>query len=145
MTPKQAATELKMLLDELRRRGGSAPSPELNSFLESLGRRNVRKTRLSEATEPSREKVAKRRVRDPDAMAKTIKELAAKLRASFMSDLQFEAAVTEAAECKLTRDNVVQLYNELFETDRKFSKSASKPDVFNAIRRDRIARVRARS
>lgn len=78
-------------------------------------------------------------------MAKTIEQIADKLRANFMSDTNFEAAMSEATECGLTRDNVVQLYNKLFDTERKFGKSVTKPDLFNAIRRDRIARVRARS
>jgi hypothetical protein len=77
--------------------------------------------------------------------AKTIEQLAAKLRETFMSDASFEAAVSEAAASNLSKENVVQLYNRLFDTNRKFSKALTKPDLFNAIRRDRIARVRARS
>jgi hypothetical protein len=145
MTPKQAAFELHKLLAELEASGGTRPSAELREFLNSLSKRTERKTQLTTANDHSPNGVAKRRVRDPAAMAKTIEELARRLRTHFMSDDQFEAAIAEAANSNLSKDNVVQLYNAVFETDRKFGKAMTKPDLFNAIRRDRIARVRARS
>lgn len=146
MTPKQAANEILRLLAELEMLGGSSASPDLMKFLASLQARKERKVRLTGASDAApKTSVAKRRVRDPAAMSKTIEELAAKLRTHFMSDAQFEVVMSEVANSNLSKDNVVQLYNAVFETDRKFGKSMTKPDLFNAIRRDRIARVRARS
>ncbi len=146
MTPKQAAAELQQLLGELKRLGGSSPSPELTAFLSSFGKRNVRKEPLSVDAGPSEStRVARRpRVRDPEAMARTVEDLARKLRAAFRSDAQFEAVISEASKSDLTKDNVIKLYNVLFETNRRFGGS-TKPQVYNAIRRDRIARVRASS
>lgn len=147
MTPKQAVAELQSLLADLETRGGKMPSPELRAFLETLSKRNARNARLSSANESSGSKgvARKRRRPDPQTMAKTVEQLVAKLNAAFMSDASFEKVVQEAASSDLTKENVVKLYNELFATERKFPKSATKPDLFNAIRRDRIARVRARS
>jgi len=146
MTPKEAISELQQLLGELKRLGGPNPSPELEAFLRELGRRNVRREALGNDVGPSGgTRVArKRRVRDLEAMARTIEELARKLRAAFKSDAQFEAVISEASKSDLTKDNVIKLYNTLFETNRKFGGS-TKPEVYNAIRRDRIARVRAGS
>jgi hypothetical protein len=145
MTPKQASAEIEALLAELEARGGTRASNELREFLASLSKKNERKTRLTTANDASPNRVARRPARDPVAMAKTIEELAGKLRTHFMSDANFEAAMAEVANSNLTKDNVVKLYNAVFETDRKFGKALSKPDLLNAIRRDRIARVRARS
>lgn len=75
-------------------------------------------------------------------MSKTIDELAAKLREAFASDSSFEEAINAPTVQKLSKSNVVTLFNRVFETSREFPKSLTKPDLFNAIRRERVARVR---
>jgi len=146
MKPEEAVREISALLAELERLGGEKPSLALRSFLRSLANRNDHKVQLGISESPSKRlRVAKSAKKDPALMSKTIEELAAKLRQNFMSDAAFEATVSEAAASGLSKDNVVSLYNQLFDTRRTFPRSATKPDLFNAIRRDRIARVRARS
>ncbi len=78
-------------------------------------------------------------------MSKTIEELATKLRNAFESDSSFEAAINEPKVQKLSKPNVVTLFNRVFNTTRAFPKSLTKPDLFNAIRRERINRVRGGS
>lgn len=146
MKPEEAVREIVALLAELERLGGAVPSPALRKFLRSLEARNKNNLELRSEGSPSRRpRVAAGGKKDSALMAKTIDELASKLRENFMSDTAFEATVNEAAASGLSKDNVVALYNRLFETKRTFPRSATKPDLFNAIRRDRIARVRARS
>lgn len=77
-------------------------------------------------------------------MAKTIEDLAVKLRAAFDSDDQFERLLQEPHTQKLSKANVVSLFKSVFGTERPLGKSLTKPDMFNAIRRERISRMRAR-
>lgn len=76
-------------------------------------------------------------------MSKTIDELAQKLRDAFNSDDRFESALNDPRVQGLSKANVVTLYNRVFEEPRRLAKSMTKPEVFNAIRRERISRVRS--
>lgn len=77
-------------------------------------------------------------------MLETIQQLAARLQRSFESDAGFEAAISQAEASGLTKDNVVELYNRIFQTSRSFPKSVTKPALFKVIRQDRMKKVRDR-
>ncbi|MEZ5972491.1 MAG: hypothetical protein R3C31_11830 [Hyphomonadaceae bacterium] len=77
-------------------------------------------------------------------MAKSIEELARKLRDAFESEAQFETVLKDPTTQALSKANVVTLYKKVFDVARPLSKSLTKPDVFNAIRRERINWVRGK-
>lgn len=78
-------------------------------------------------------------------MSETIQQLAARLERAFENDSNFEAAVSQAEASGLSKDNVVELYNRVFQTSRNFPKSVTKPGLFKAIRQDRLKKVRDRN
>ena len=78
-------------------------------------------------------------------MAQTIAELSARLKANFASDESFEQGVKALESSGLTKANVVKVYNAVFDTEKSFPKSVTKAALLNALRKDRIARVRAAS
>ncbi len=149
MKPEQAAEEILELLDELEHLRGRKPSKELVAFLSSMSSVNTPET-ISKHPKQNRKAVApkKRRPRkrkDPAAVAKTIQHLSIRLRENFSSDTQFEQSVQALAESGLTKANVIKVYNELFDTNKDFPKSVTKIALLKALRKDRIARIRAAS
>lgn len=148
MKPGAAAAEIVALLEEAERLGGSKMSPELSEFLRELAdsgglKKSARRTRGT-STGGAGGRVP-RPPRDEATMSKTIDELAAKLQSAFASDTSFEEVMNEPVVQKLSKPNVVVLFNRVFRTHREFPKSLTKPDLFNAIRRERVARVRGSS
>ena len=148
------SAELKRLLAEAKRAGVSSElEGVVDKWLDVNSRSSLTlkqaETLLTGSSAPSKTQRGARKPpkpkRDPAAVSKTIEQIVATLSATFNNDMTFEASVKEAEDSSLTKDNVVAIYNQLFRTDKKFSKSVRKPDLFNAIRRERIARVRYRS
>jgi FtsZ-interacting cell division protein YlmF len=150
MKPSQAAKEITSLAEASARLGGPEMSPELASFLEELavspGLKAVRKAKRKDQGSSMRKapRVGARSKQHAESdMAKTIDELARKLRAAFHSDDQFESVLSDPEAQTLSKAAVVTLYNRIFEEARPIAKSMTKPEVFNAIRRERISRVRS--
>lgn len=150
MNTSQAAREIIALLEEGRQRGATGPSEELRLFLgelaESGGLKKPRKKKVTSSAGVS--KVAKPRVgsrpkRPTGAeMAKTIEELARRLRDSFENPSSFETMLNDPQTQALSKANVVTLYNRVFEQTP--SRSMTKPEIFNAMRRERINWVRGK-
>ena len=78
-------------------------------------------------------------------MANTISELSSRLKAAFESDEKFERTVQDLEESGLTKASVIEVYNAVFDTRKSFPKSVSKDALMKALRKDRIAKVRAAS
>ena len=150
MNTSQAAKELIALLQEGQRRGTPAPSEELQRFLselsESGGLKKPRKKKVTSKTGVSKAaspRVGARPKKPTGAeMAKTIEELAKKLRDSFENPSSFETVLNDPQTQGLSKANVVTLYNHVFE--QQPSKSMSKPEIFNAMRRERINWIRGK-
>lgn len=137
--------DLLILLD--RAQVHVAHEAELRSFAQALvetGDAQVADTlRLMKTREARRaESTTPRRRRGPQDVSQGVKDLIAKLRSAFGDDSTFEQTVDDAS--KLPKAAIVEVYNGLFETSKKFPKSVTKPDLLNALRRERIARVRYR-
>ncbi len=150
MKPADAAKEILALAEASARLGGPAPSEALRTFLDELavspGLKAVRKsTRTGKGDSASgATRVGTRAKWSTEAeMSKTIDDLARRLREAFNSDDRFESVLSDPQTQKLSKANIVTLYNRVFEEPRPLSKSMTKPDVFNAIRRERISRVRS--
>lgn len=142
MTPERAAAEILELLEEAKRLGGSSISTELENFLKELSACGGLKKKSTRRPGTSTPRPTSRR-KDPLQVAKTIEELAKKLRDAFQSDQRFEEVIRRPEAQGLSKANVVTLYNRVFETQHKFSAKLTKPDLFEAIRKERIKRVRA--
>lgn len=150
MKTSQAAQELITLLEEGVRRGLPAPSEELRLFLSELatcgGLKKPRKRKVTSGTGVSKgakPRVGTRPKRPTGAeMAKTIEELAQRLRDSFESSSSFEAVLNDPQVQALSKANVVTLYSRLFEQPP--AKSMTKPEILSAMRRERINWVRGR-
>lgn len=143
MTPAEAAKEITKLLQEAERRGMPAISADLHLFLQELavcGGLKKKSTRRA-GSSPSGRRPRGRK--DEAEVAKTIDELAAKLKSAFQSDERFEEVISRPEAQSLSKANVVTLYNRVFETNHKFAAKLTKPDLFEAIRKERIKRVRA--
>lgn len=143
MKPAQAAKEIEKLLREAERLGATPISAQLSSFLQELAACDGLKkksTRRAGSSSPPRPPRARK---DEAEVAKTIDELAAKLRGAFQSDERFEEVISRPEAQGLSKANVVVLYNRVFETKHKFPAKLTKPDLFEAIRKERIKRVRA--
>lgn len=153
MRTTDAARAIVALLEEGRRRGAPAPSEELRAFLAELsaspGLRkpvNRRRTPGTGISIRTASRVGARTERATEAdMAKTIDEMAQKLRGAFDSEERFETVLADPKTKKLSKAGVVTLYNSVFESPRPLARSMTKPEIFNAIRRERINRVRGRS
>lgn len=149
MTPSKAANEIIALAEELVRRGGPQMSPELREFVEQLGHtpglKAVRKSKRTDGKDSAdARRVGSRAKRSTEAeMSKTIDELAQLLRDSFSSDDRFERALNDPRVQGLSKANVVILFKRLFDDSRPPPKSMTKPEVLNAMRRERISRVRS--
>lgn len=149
MKPSDAATEIHSLADELLARGGAAMSDDLRVFLAELSsistlpvRKSTRSTARQSETKTRRVGTSPKRPSKAE-MSKTIDELAKKLRETFNSDDSFEKLLSDPVVQGLSKANVVDLYKRVFDAPRPLAKSLTKPDVFNAIRRERITRVRS--
>lgn len=148
MKTSQAAREIIALLEEGRRRGASAPSDDLRQFLDELalsgGLKKPRKTKVSSKTGVSKTatpRVGARPKRPTGVeMAKTIEELAKKLRESFENPSSFETVLSDPQTQALSKANVVTLYSRVFEQPP--ARSMTKPEIFSAMRRERINWVR---
>ncbi len=147
MHKRQAIRELYSLLNELEEATGRRPSEGLKEFLSKLenssftiSSKTTGKTRRHKSPVPRR---ASRK--DPQVVAQTIADLTAKLKANFASDESFEQSVKALESSGLTKATVVKVYNAVFDTDKSFPKSVTKAALLNALRKDRIARVRAAS
>jgi hypothetical protein len=144
----QAAKELIALLEEAQRRGATAPSDELRLFLnelaESGGLKKPRKKKVTSKAGVSTvatPRVGARPKRPTGAaMAKTIEDLAKRLRDSFENASSFETVLTAPETQSLSKANVVTLYSRVF--NQAPAKSMSKPEIFSAMRRERINWVR---
>lgn len=146
MKPEQAAAEIITLLQEGERRGAPAPSAALTQFLRRLSESKNSATLAPQQSNKLQKRVGSARARLSEAeMSSTIDQIAAKLRAAFPSDAAFEALITEPTVQSLSKPNVVALFNRVFDTSRTFPKAVTKPDLFNAMRRERISRVRGMS
>lgn len=150
MKPADAARELSRIVVASQRLGGPAPSPELQRFLADLAKASgldaVKKTKTSEGRQKAggASRVGSRAKRANGAtMSKTIEQLAQKLRDAFQSDEQFERALADPEMQTLPKASMVVLYNCIFDEPRPIAKSMTKTEVFNAIRRERIARARS--
>lgn len=148
MKRKELVSEIKELLRRLENLDGTRPSADLETFLKDLENEALTFKRDDASEKPKRKRAATKAARsrkDPDAVANTIADLAQRLRASFASDESFEANVQAVEASGLTKDAVVQVYNSVFGGNRTFPKSVTKQALLNAIRKDRIAKVRAAS
>lgn len=143
MRLEQAARELLELLKEAERLGAKAPSPELRAYLDAAAKRPVKEasTRTDSPTLCGRTK----RPRPGVDMSKTIEELATLLRDAFDSDTRFEQVLVRSETQNLSKSNVVTLYKKTFDSPRTLPKSMTKPELFNAFRRERINWVRGHS
>jgi hypothetical protein len=139
--------ELRGLLAELEKSKGLVPSLALEIFLKDLenGSLTVMAAKKQlKTTSPASTSKSKQK-KDPATVAKTISELSSRLRATFGSDDSFEQTVRAVESSGLTKENVIELYNSVFGANKAFPKSVTKQALFNAIRKDRIAKVRAAS
>jgi hypothetical protein len=152
MKTSDAAKEIVALLEEGASRGVRRPSTELQNFLtEMASSPGLKKSRKKSATKTSRTssgaapRVGTRRKKPPEVdMAGTIEELARKLREAFENQASFETVLSAPETQALSKANVVTLYNRVFEPEEPLSKSLSKPEIFSAMKRERINRVRGR-
>ena len=152
MTPKQAAKEISALLDEAEARGVHASS-DVRAFLRELeASAGLKKPRKETATPSgqispgdSGSRVASRPKRPVVDMSKTIEELAARLRDAFENSSSFETVLSAPETKGLSKANIVTLYNRVFQPEQPLPKSLTKPEILNAMRRERINRVRGRS
>jgi hypothetical protein len=151
MKTAEAAKEILALLEEGARRGVASPSADLRLFLNELSAsgglkkpRKVRKlTTKTGGSKGSTPRVGVRPKRPTGVeMAKTIEELANKLRDAFESAASFETVLNDPQTQALSKANVVTLYNRLF--DQQPAPSMTKPEIFNAMRRERINWIRGR-
>lgn len=148
--PADAAKEILALAEASERLGGPSMSDALRDFVSEMATTSAAPAVKRASTIGTRKSANKaprvgarvKRITEAD-MSKTIDELAQKLREAFYSDDQFERVLTAPETQGLSKANVVTLYNRVFQEPRPISKSMTKPDVFNAIRRERISRVRS--
>ena len=149
MKTREAAHQIIALLQEGATRGAPVASAELMAFLQELAEspglkkpRNKLSTK-SRTTSPSSEPRARPRTpRKEVDMSKTIEELAARLREAFGNQASFENVLNAPETQGLTKANIVTLYTRVFGADQRLSKSLTKPEILNAMRRERINRVR---
>lgn len=151
MKTTQAAKEIIALLEEAVSRGASSPSAELRGFLDELalspGLKKPRKkaeTKSRRTSSGSEPRVGTRRKRPEVDMSKTIEELAARLRDAFENQSSFENVLSAPETQGLSKANIVTLYKRVFGPEQPLSKSLTKPEIINAMRRERINRVRGR-
>lgn len=78
-------------------------------------------------------------------MSKTIEELASRLRDAFQNQASFETVLRAPETQGLSKANIVTLYNQVFRPEQPLAKSLTKPEILNAMRRERINRVRGGS
>lgn len=149
MKPADAARELSRIIAASQQLGGPVPSAELQQFLLDLAAAPaLRAVKKSKTSKPSQTRggalrVGSRVKRASEAtMSKTIEQLAQKLRNAFQSDEQFEQVLAGLEMQTLPKASVVVLYNRIFTEPRPIAKSMTKTEIFNAIRRERIARAR---
>lgn len=147
MNISEYLNELRGLLDELKQSNGLVPSLALETFLKDLenGSLTVSAANRRLGTKSRASTLKSKPKKDPAAVAKTISELSSRLMATFGSDDSFEQTVQAVESSGLTKENVIELYNTVFGANKAFPKSVTKQALFNAIRKDRIAKVRAAS
>jgi len=139
--------ELRELASKAQALDGTTPSESLATFLKGLENgsltvsKQTRDLKVKAKASPSKSRPKK----DAETVAKTICELSSKLKATFSSDQSFEQTVQVVESSGLSKENVIELYNSIFETNKTFPKSVTKLALFDAIRKDRIAKVRAAS
>ncbi|MEL7540436.1 MAG: hypothetical protein AAGJ51_05995 [Pseudomonadota bacterium] len=138
MKTEEAFQEISRLLIQLERLGGSKPSEPLADFIAARIHSKLKNSA------DSHERPKRRNARE-QKMAETVMQMTARLRASFDSDSEFETVVKKLARREVTKEGVVRIYNELFDKDRSFPKSMTKSALVDAIRKDRIAHIRAAS
>lgn len=152
MKTSEAARQIIALLEEGVTRGVPAASAELMTFLEELaqspGLKKSRKKLSTKSRTTSLGSEARVKPRKPPKevdMSKTIEEIAARLREAFGNQASFETVLNAPETQGLTKANIVTLYNRVFGSEQRLSKSLSKPEILNAMRRERINRVRGAS
>lgn len=147
MKLKLISLELRTLVSKAQEYDGSFPSASLETFLKGLenGSLRVSKQAPQAKTKRSASKPNSKPKRDAETVAKTISELSLKLKEAFGSDDRFEQTVQAVESSGLSKENVIALYNSVFGAEKSFPKSVTKEALFNAIRKDRIAKVRAAS
>jgi hypothetical protein len=153
MKTADAASQIIALLKEGAARGTRPPSAELLAFLTELavspGLKKPRKkaeTKNKKSSSGAAPRVGSRRKRPTEAeVSKTIEELAQKLRNAFENQASFESVLSAPETQALSKANVVTLYNRVFNPEEPLSTSLTKPEIFGAMKRERINRVRGRS
>lgn len=152
MKTSKAAQEINALLEWSVARGAPSPSVELRAFLNELalspGLKKPRKkaeTKSGESSGNVAPRVGARRKPPEVDMSKTINELAQRLRDAFQNPASFETVLNDPSTQGLSKANVVTLFSRVFEPEQPLSKSLTKPEMFNAMRRERINWVRGRS
>lgn len=148
MNDLHTVREISRLLRTLATSGIQVPDQEIFSALTRW--ENGLLTEEAEILQPKpksprRKKAAPRPEKDEAAVAKKIDDLASRLRDAFPSDENFEKTVQDVESSGLTKSSVIELYKAVFGGGRSFPKSATKQSLLNAIRKDRIAKVRAAS
>tara|TARA_R110000803_G_scaffold38526_1_gene83376 strand:+ start:4097 stop:4543 length:447 start_codon:yes stop_codon:yes gene_type:complete len=148
MNKTRLIADIKKLINELEASGGSAPSPLVLEFIDGLENQTFTistNTAPKSKTTPRKPRKTAARKKDPVAVANTISELSSRLKAAFESDEKFERTVQDLEESGLTKASVIEVYNAVFDTRKSFPKSVSKDALMKALRKDRIAKVRAAS
>ncbi|KCZ56752.1 hypothetical protein [Hyphomonas chukchiensis] len=148
MNKARLIADLKSLMKDVEDLGGNAPSSLLLEFVTGLENQTFTistKTTRKPSGIPRKPRKTAAGKKDPAAVANTISELSSKLRAAFESDEKFERTVQDLEESGLTKASVIEVYNAVFDTRKSFPKSVSKDALLKALRKDRIAKVRAAS
>lgn len=152
MTSKNSLkAEIQRLISELEARGGSKPSEALRAALDSdsdiVVKKPASKTKQpSNSTTTSVPKRAKKSNRkDASQVAYSISEITARLKQAFESDASFEAGVRDLETSGLSKAHVAEIYKEVIGSSKSFPKNATKDELLNALRKDRIMKLRAAS
>ncbi|MBY0563718.1 MAG: hypothetical protein K2P58_05965 [Hyphomonadaceae bacterium] len=78
-------------------------------------------------------------------MAKTIDELAKALRDAFDNPTVFETVLNAPETQALSKASVATLYSRVFRSEQPPSRSMTKPELFRAMKRERINYARGRA
>jgi Glu-tRNA(Gln) amidotransferase subunit E-like FAD-binding protein len=145
MNLSSISQELRTLVSKANEFDGSSPSAALETFLKDLENGSLIFSKDTAEAKPKRRASTSKAKpkKDAETVARTISELSSKLRAAFTSDDSFEQTVQALETSGLSKENVIELYNSVFGANKTFPKSVTKQALFNAIRKDRIAKVRA--
>jgi hypothetical protein len=143
--------EILKLVLELESLGGSQPSDRLRSVLESdsdiVVKKPATRTKQTSPVTSDAAKVGARTSPKKDAtkVTKTISEISTKLKQAFESDSSFEQGVRDLESSGLTKAHVAQVYKEVIGSSKTFPKSVTKEALLDALRKDRIMKIRAAS